>query len=169
MLCKKLSSKNNTADGWNKCTSHCSQEERWIKGTYNFVVHRGLEEGPWIDKNNADSELENAVYVHKPISWCTYHTIWWLHAVVCSTSSLLSLRKENSLKNCHFYCHFYWCHQFFFFFFPLVKKLQLLEVSCVKCWNCPKFLTYSAVIANEKAPALLPLHDLCNGMGSPVI
>jgi hypothetical protein len=32
------------------------------------VVGKGVEEGPWMDKNNADSELENAVYVHKPVS-----------------------------------------------------------------------------------------------------
>jgi len=45
--------------------SHDSQEGRRIKGTCNFVVEKGLEEGPWMDKNNADSELENAMYVHK--------------------------------------------------------------------------------------------------------
>jgi hypothetical protein len=60
MLYKELSSENYTADDWNKYMSHYSQEGRWIKGTCNFVAEKVLEERQWMDKNDADSELENA-------------------------------------------------------------------------------------------------------------
>jgi hypothetical protein len=48
--------------------SNFSQEGGRIKGTCNFMAEKELEEGQWVDKNNADSELENAAYFHKLLS-----------------------------------------------------------------------------------------------------
>lgn len=169
MLYNKLSSKNYTAGGWNKYVSHYSQEGRWIRGTCNFVVEKGLEEWQWMDKNNADSELENAMYVHKPILFggC----MQWYGA----PASFFLWGRKIVWKTVTFIVIFIGVTSFFFFFpLPLGKELQLLEVSCVRCWSCPKFLTYFAVLANEKAPAYshcmtyimekgVPLYSLCSG------